>query len=362
MLHTEATRDDQMVGAVLRVTSGMHRGAQVSLQRPAMVVLGCGDDCDLILMDAGVASRHAALMLHEHTITVRALEGDVAVNDRALVRGKSSAIQLDTPLTIGGASFVIEEASVSARGSATDAAHDDVEGAQITPRNKRLNIAASVVFGCIVAGALLASSLVPDAERHHRSADERMTAVLSQLGLQEAIQSTTASDGSITLSGTTPDEASHTALLQALAKEGLTPVLQVTSRERVIADVKNVFRVNGMDVDATYEDAGVVSVKPLSLTQYDIDRVIQHAVRDVRGLKEIRIAGKAPTQPALARPIDAAAKRVVSVVAGSPAYVVTADGARYFVGALLPQGQRLVAINGSSLTLERNGEQLEMKF
>ncbi|MGQ3096342.1 MAG: SctD/MshK family protein, partial [Roseateles sp.] len=63
-------------------------------------------------------------------------------------------------------------------------------------------------------------------------------------------------------------------------------------------------------------------------------------------------ASAAPTPPA-----EDPAKRLVAVVdnADSP-YFITADGARYFSGALLPSGHRVVQIAERSVTVERDGQ------
>ena len=39
-----------------------------------------------------------------------------------------------------------------------------------------------------------------------------------------------------------------------------------------------------------------------------------------------------------------------------PAYLVTADGARYFIGAMLPTGHRITQIEHNRVTLERDGQ------
>ena len=53
---------------------------------------------------------------------------------------------------------------------------------------------------------------------------------------------------------------------------------------------------------------------------------------------------------------------IASVVPGNPAYLVTADGARYFVGAMLPTGHRITAISGQRVWLERNGEKTALNL
>ena len=56
------------------------------------------------------------------------------------------------------------------------------------------------------------------------------------------------------------------------------------------------------------------------------------------------------------------AERIASVVAGSPAYIVTVDGARYFEGALLPSGHRIMQIAAQRVTVERDGQPITLNF
>jgi type III secretion protein D len=53
---------------------------------------------------------------------------------------------------------------------------------------------------------------------------------------------------------------------------------------------------------------------------------------------------------------DDPGKRIASLVPGEPAYLVTADGSRYFVGALLPSGHRVLLIADKTVTVERDGQ------
>ena len=59
---------------------------------------------------------------------------------------------------------------------------------------------------------------------------------------------------------------------------------------------------------------------------------------------------------------DDPGKRIASLVAGASAYLVTVDGARYFVGAMLPTGHRIVAIEKTAVALERDGQKTSLKF
>jgi len=69
-----------------------------------------------------------------------------------------------------------------------------------------------------------------------------------------------------------------------------------------------------------------------------------------------------PLPPPSAPMSDDPGKRVASVVPGDPAYIVTVDGARYFVGALLPSGHRITEVAAQKVTLERDGQQTTLNF
>ncbi|MEM9058546.1 MAG: hypothetical protein AAGD86_13785, partial [Pseudomonadota bacterium] len=51
-------------------------------------------------------------------------------------------------------------------------------------------------------------------------------------------------------------------------------------------------------------------------------------------------------------------KRIVSVVAGDDPYLVTADGSRYYVGARLPSGDTLHAIEANTVWID-TGEEIQ---
>jgi len=58
----------------------------------------------------------------------------------------------------------------------------------------------------------------------------------------------------------------------------------------------------------------------------------------------------------------AALSAAATLITSEPAYLVTADGSRYFVGALLPSGHRVARINPGSVTLELHGQQTTLNF
>lgn len=70
-----------------------------------------------------------------------------------------------------------------------------------------------------------------------------------------------------------------------------------------------------------------------------------------------------PRPPTLPSAGNEPGKRIVTLVSqGQLPHLVTADGTRYFVGAVLPSGHRVAAVLPQSLVLERDGQQSRIEF
>jgi type III secretion protein D len=92
-------------------------------------------------------------------------------------------------------------------------------------------------------------------------------------------------------------------------------------------------------------------------------RAGQTARRDVAGLRELVVRNEPPAPAPQDRPVaDDPGKRVAAIVPGDSPYVATADGTRYFIGALLPTGHRVEAIEPHRVVLSRDGRESELDF
>ena len=74
-----------------------------------------------------------------------------------------------------------------------------------------------------------------------------------------------------------------------------------------------------------------------------------------------QVLRQTPATAAPPAPREDPAKRLVAVVdnADNP-FFITADGSRYFTGALLPSGHRVVQIAERSVWVERDGQRLRL--
>jgi hypothetical protein len=128
-----------------------------------------------------------------------------------------------------------------------------------------------------------------------------------------------------------------------------------TPKVRAVVDV---FRLHGMAVKADTRADGAIVVHAQVADTVRLNQASQAARRDVAGLGQLVVQNEPPARPAAHAPLaDDPGKRITAVVAepDSP-YFVTADGSRYFTGALLPSGHRVLSIADHAVTIERDGE------
>ena len=131
------------------------------------------------------------------------------------------------------------------------------------------------------------------------------------------------------------------------------------SEERANA-VADVFRLHGITAQAQARPDGTVLVTTQEREAWRVEQAEKAARRDVPGLAGLTVRNQPPAAPAAGTrpPLQAdAGKRITAVVDHVEApYFVTADGSRYFVGALLPSGHRVLQIADQSVTVERDGQ------
>jgi type III secretion system YscD/HrpQ family protein len=405
----------------IAVFEGLHAGALVDLPDNDWMLIGCAEDCDVVLRDAGMRAHHFALFVRDGAVQVRAIDGElrsggqVYAPGQTLVAGEGSVWHCgEAVLGLGhrdsaawemlraqhprGSAAAAESAGADGH-AATDAdgmrAGDDANspphaglGADAPPilptprpfthKAWQLAIAAIAVVAVVGAGAM-AWSLVSQSV-HAREARTALAQVMSSLDERAEVRVVEAAGGPPRLEGTVRTESDRARLLDALKARGLYPSVDVVTGEQLAAMVQNGFRQRGLDVRVQYVGAGRVEVQgappsPSSeqvvrellarkhaITQIaltDAPAAAPEAVADVSGS-----AGKAdaPTQSGSSAASARDPKRVVGVVGGETPFILTQDGRRYLVGSMLPDGTQLDHIELPMVTFSRQGKPMPVRF
>lgn len=126
--------------------------------------------------------------------------------------------------------------------------------------------------------------------------------------------------------------------------------------------VVDVFRLHGISAQASWTSQGELLLHTQEADAARVQAAAAAARRDIAHLPALRIDNQAPAAAAAATPaVNDPAKRLVAVVGHTDnPYFVTADGSRYFGGALLPSGHRVVEIAEREVVVERDGQRTRL--
>ena len=333
----------------LLVEGGIHDGAELALAHDKMIVIGSAPDSDVCLADTDVAAHHAAFGGVGGAFGLRAMDGGCLVNGRRLNPGQTRALA-------GNARVELAPAGVVLRLTDKPPLADRDVNDEADKRGRRWWLLAAVlplVFGVAMAGQALRTQGVAA-----NDPPVPLAALLERLELADRVELSTDADGSATLRGILTGE-DHALLARALAATPHDVNNRTQTATRLLEQVGSVFRTNGLNAELEYRGAGAVVVTNLDGSNARIRAVAGRAREDVPLLAALEFELTKPAgddDDRLAFHLSDPDKRLTTIVDGETAYVATTDGARYFVGSILPGGIELRAITEDGIEVDDDGE------
>ncbi|MBJ6981816.1 FHA domain-containing protein [Luteimonas sp. MC1572] len=348
-------RDNQSetspAGNVLRVVSGLHAGAVRPLGLREMILVGSGDDCDMVLADAGVASHHALLSLVDGVFSLRALDAPLHVGTTMVHPG--DPVELDRVQRVG-----LGDAAI-AFGAEDDPAWELlVPGGPgpraaptpaVTPYLRRLPAVAAVAVLSLVSLAIFAAVMpskpaAPDPR-------EQLQRLVPEYGIDDG-RANVDFQGGLVLTGTVPDAATRERIARRIADDNIDAKLELRTGDDIAGDVSEILRGQGITARTRYLGNGDVEVSGRFEDEAALRAAsFSRAMREVKGVTRVIPVNMAESS-ATARAPAAAAKpvriRVAAIVRGADPHVLSGKGDKYPVGAELPGIGTLVSITENS--------------
>lgn len=372
----------------VRVLEGELRGARTVVDaahtRKASQALGS----DVVLRTPELGERTVAFRAHGHGVLVHVRGGDAQAGKQRFDEGQKFLFPLYRPLTLGGLVLAFGQPDdpawlrLSAEGTAdTDEADPlsaaayigfDAEAARTASQDAQAPVAKPWSTWLALAGSALAAVSMgvwalayavapagPSVEQQVQAAQ----AALRRAGLSGLSVSLSEGGATMLVSGYLDKAAQRAQAEQLMANRDLPAQFRIWVNEDLVGAVRDVFRVQGVSADIKALGPGAMLAETHVADASRLELVKSVARRDVPGLMAIEVHNvPPPAAPDPAPVIDDPGKRVSSIVPGHPAYIVTADGTRYFQGALLPTGHRIVAVNTGEVLLERGGQTTALQF
>ena len=367
---------DTLNALELRVLEGPQGGARAPLATGVACVLaaepdGNGRSADIVLREDRLAPARVRISADLPHALLEVLEGEVRLGEQLLKAGTQANWPMHTPLTIGRSVVAFGHACIDdwTGQAAAGKPLPDLDAQAAAPAARLRHRAevwlaatgAAILLAC--AGALWMAHLANASPRATPAGDAAALTAALQNSDFAALAVGTGADGRIELHGRLATLAQRSKLDDWLATRRFAAAVDVQVDEAVAREVTEVFRVNGVPVQAKADGPGRVVAEVAERDHDRLARAVETVKRDVRGLTALNVQNSAKPLPPPATPlVDDPGKRIASLVPGEPAYVVTVDGARYFVGALLPSGHRITQVAQQRVTLERDGQQSTLNF
>src|SRR5690606_27317276 len=262
MAEADGPQEQQPAPLVLRILSGLHDGASRVLGPQEMLLIGSGEDCDIILSDPGVARHHAMVLRHGDTLSLRAIDAPLEFAGDPLEPGDPIDLPLLEPARLGGVSVAIGPAD-----AAGWTALGATPGAVTTTPPPPLPASRPMLPTALVAVALLSLvsvgiyAMVRPAAEPEATPRERAGIFVDEYGIRDS-ELIEARDDAIVLAGTVEDAATAARLEQRIVDEALPIQLRLRTGDDVARDVREVLRTFGIAAGTRYEGNGAVRVEP----------------------------------------------------------------------------------------------------
>ncbi len=378
----------------LQVLEGAQQGACTPLPEGLAVTISGAIDSDVVLRGDDLAERRISVTAQADSLRVQVLQGEAQVDGRSLAAGQALTVALASVVVLGGTRIGVVRvagagASAGASAVASDGAAEVASAGAALPRSidaaalpaasaatalaaavqspsartwsRRLvgsGAALAAVSIGVLAFAYTAVPVAPNAQQRASHAE----GLLHDAGLKR-LSVRAAEGGELRVDGYLETTAQRAQAERLLAGEHVDARWQVWVDEQVSNAVQDVYRVNGASARVESLGAGAVRVSTSVADPATLEAIRNLAKRDVPGLTTIEVRNTAPPQRPGATPVlDDPGKRISSIVAGDPPYVVTSDGTRYFEGALLPTGHRIAGIEEHQVVLELGGVRTPLVF
>jgi type III secretion protein D len=338
----------------LQVLQGRLKGARCALQHGRPTTVGAGPDNDIVLPASDIGSGRVSLSLQRLRLTVRVLQGEAVFDGQSRPAGSETTVPLHTPVQLGLATVAVC-ATATGRSAATPPARSFPWGR--VPRGGWLAVGAVLFAGSL--GGLAAGSSAQDVVADPRQTASTLESAFHEAGFDD-LRVRPDDRGALHVTGYLQTAAQRAAAATMLRQTGLPGRLDVGVNAVLAAAVQEVFRAHHVAARAVLEGPGQVTVHTQEADTPRLQQIASRARQDVPGLRSLDLRN-VPPAPASDLSHESPfqtpdpGKRIAAIVPGDAAYIVTADGSRYFEGAVMPSGQRIAAIRAGEVQLERDG-------
>lgn len=357
----------------VRILSGLHRGAEVSVASDDRCVVGSDAECSIVLFDPQVAPRHCVLQVDEFGVTCRALDASVSIDNEPLNPGEVATLEDFALIRCGQAALSVGPAQGDWK-IAEHALHAPRSKPLYAVRSLRqLNpyaLFATVLFGitCVIGLAYAALS-----DRPYELTASRVDAARTWLkkiapeGSELTIGAEAAPSHELLLTGYVRDDKQMRSLLNASRATDFTPRIEVYAVDEMTASMHRLLRLAQLPCELQYQGAGQFACIE-TVPSDSVAMRLRTIARDVPGLRTLQVtvvppppvlaAEPAPSPPVVTSGPVRLTQKFAVLMFRNQRFLIGQYGERYREGEQF-DGFTINRIGVDKIWFERDGQEFE---
>ncbi|MET0026412.1 MAG: hypothetical protein ABW101_02145 [Candidatus Thiodiazotropha sp.] len=354
------------------VLSGEQEGARTVLTNDNTLTISGGMDTDVILRDPSITTQKFNLITKDNEVYVQALTDGIEIQGKAIKEGKYIKIPQYSKIKIGN--------TILSYGKNPNATWKDIREYVSTLELRSAGSAKIKILLMSNTGAYTLSLLIfmilvsflwlyLNANKQQTDGSFDNIQNIHSLLIENNYTSLSVNineSGQIVISGFLMTNKEKTEVEKLLETNHIPAVLTINTGDRLATEVRELYRVNGLEVEAKPLSNGVVLVTSNNALDDKFNRLKTIALTEISGLTELETEYNNSDQSDNVlipdKQIESKEKRITMVVDGTPAYLMTSDQAKYYIGAVLPTGHTIISINNHKVVLEKNGLTTTLNF
>jgi type III secretion protein D len=368
--------------SVLRVLNGRLAGTEKQLPTSGTVSIGHQFWQDVVIRDPATKGIAVDLQVDgEVGARITVLTGEALLLGSHVGEGQTAILPAYVPFSIGGVALAWGDPE-SARWAEASGIAGSTPAPSLpppTPQDEAMALLGKagahvgswftrkrvIVLGGVATLAAGAALAVPTMDALGLRADSaaRADQILDGVGLAPLAATHDAATGGVIVTGVVSNDAERLKAQETLRDHGIEAAVNVQTSAELARAAADVARIHGLQAVGRPISRTGVELRVTRMTEDQRGKLAQAIRTDVKQLGRLVFRDDLPPKDDTPlRAVADATKKVSTVIAGDPAYIQTVDGARYFPGAIMPSGHRLIAIQGDTVFFEKNGRETQLKF
>jgi type III secretion protein D len=361
-----------ITGEIVLLT-GEQAGARARLKSNSSISVSGNLGTDIVIRDKKISNEVLKLFTEDNKVFLQIVSGNIKIDGRTIDHNKKIRLMDDAKVKIGSTVFVHQKILNVPLSEIYNHYRDEEKlrsnKQTLQTENKFTKhifiFGASVVFVLVTIPVYFAVTHGMQRDKLHVSVDQQALSLLRKNGFDD-LNVTRNNNDQIVISGYVLSYKNRAVLEKIIDDNSIPAVHELKIGDQLAKEVVELFRINGVDIEAVAIDEGIVSVRAEDRDAELADRIKNIALEEIVDLQSLEIeynisdtVNKSIGEDMTYNEND---KKITMVVDGNPAYILTSDDAKYYIGALLPTGYKIIDILAQQVILEKHGKQTTLNF